>query len=194
MKIVTVAILVTITLFIICVTIIKDINFSSIRASKLMSAFEPIPVSQPVPTFETNSTYVPIPTFKQIPTFELIPSFKNIPQENLSTRNEMESVPFWEFQQRNSPEDQQNFWNILASMFTSPISFLFSLMRHRLCNNNLQQDWYREDETKQVLLELKMLLQKTVSLVLEMRDRVTLMQELKGKLHSHSSIGWIQSR
>jgi hypothetical protein len=73
---------------------------------------------------------------------------------------------------------------ILASLFPSPMSFLFYLMRHRLCNNNLRQDWYREDETKQEVPELKMLLQKSESLILELRDGVTFMQEVEDKLHS----------
>jgi hypothetical protein len=150
MKIVSVETLVGI--IIVRVKVIKDGNFSSIRAFKSISAFQPI------------STFKPIPAFEKIPV------------GSLNTSNKVECVPFWELQQRNSPEDQQNFWMILAS--------LFSLIRHRLFNNNLQQDCYRKDETKQELSELKMLLQKSESLVLELRDSVTFMQEVEDKLYS----------
>jgi hypothetical protein len=105
---------------------------------------------------------------------------------NIKDRNFflIQSVPSWELQQWKSPVRQQNFWNILASLFPSPMNFLFSFTRHHPCNNDLQQNWYRTNETKQELLELKMLLEKSVNLILELRDRVKFMKGVEGKLHS----------
>jgi hypothetical protein len=71
-----------------------------------------------------------ISELKSIPTFEPITAFKQIlPSEKKSSRNSYHNerngvCAFWEFQQTNSPEDQQNFLRIFASLFPSLINIL----------------------------------------------------------------------
>jgi hypothetical protein len=122
--------------------------------------------------------------FPSIPAFWPVPLSENIPVQSHITTSKMESVPCWEFQCKNSPEDQQNFREILAYLFCSLISFLISFMVYHLYYRNLRQGWYREDETKQELSQLKMLLQKGESLILEVRGTVMFMEEMEDRLHS----------
>lgn len=43
----------------------------------------------------------------------------------------MESASAWEFQRRNSLEDHQNFWKILAFLLPSLSTILVSFVRYR---------------------------------------------------------------
>jgi hypothetical protein len=137
-----------------------------------ITASESVTVSEPIAVFET------IPVSEPIPAFKLISPSENIPVATLTTTEETESAQRWEFQGRNLPEDEQNFWMFLAILFPSLINILYYLMEYRI-----RRGWYREKKTKE-RSQLRMMLEKGESFMVELSSTVAFMKELEDKLRA----------
>jgi hypothetical protein len=67
-------------------------------------------------------------TSELIRAYEPIPTSENFPVGTPTITNEMKYASSYAFEWSSLPEDEQNFWMILASLVPSLISIVISLM------------------------------------------------------------------
>jgi hypothetical protein len=131
-----------------------------------------------------KSSFPPILAPSPIPATEPIPDFNKIAVETLARANEKKSTPPWEFLRSSLPEDEQNFWTFLRPLGYRLITTLISLMIHYFAYCKYRGGWQREDEAKQKLSHLRMLVQECDSSMLELTTTLALVKDAEDHRHA----------